>query len=89
MHPKTMYLPLSAVYFGFMCDSWTLIIYEASLLALTAACALVTFRHEFDRPHWRKYRALLFAFMGFSGAIPVFHIVYRCAEAHLFPVVEN
>jgi adiponectin receptor len=51
--------------------------YEASLLALTVACAFVTFRDEFDRPHWRKYRALLFAGVGLSGAVPVLHLVYR------------
>jgi adiponectin receptor len=60
-----------------MCDPRTLIMYEASLLALTVACAFVTFRDEFDRPHWRKYRALLFAGVGLSGAVPVLHLVYR------------
>ncbi|KAB8338947.1 hypothetical protein FH972_021887 [Carpinus fangiana] len=62
-----------SIYYGFACEPGLIKTYWAMITTIGAGCALVSVNSTFRQPQWRPFRAAMFAAMGLSAVVPVFH----------------
>lgn len=64
---------IPCVYYGFYCTPQLQKTYYTLVSVLAAGCVYATLHPAFRRPKYRPYRAAMYAGLGLSFIIPIFH----------------
>lgn len=72
-----------SIYYGFACEPVLVKTYWTMITTIGAGCALVSVNSMFRQPHWRTFRASMFAAMGLSAVVPVIHGVQLYGVARM------
>jgi channel protein (hemolysin III family) len=64
------------IYYIFFCDELWMIIYLTGVSCLSLVVLIVTFTPNFQEPHFRWFRGVIFLLLGLCGIFPIGHMVF-------------